>query len=141
MKNFHKQKDYWKPCRPGTIRNVSDSKYLRDRRRFIVRTAMGSVVAGLGLFVGWFVIQHDRRKSPGNAWSEDQFLSQDQTTAVTQIRFSCNDIMERMDDYLAAIEIAKNSQSVDQRVLVSNFKQHLAVCDLCTELVTEAMQS
>ena len=102
---------------------------------------MGSVVAGLGLFVGWFVIQHDRRKGAGISATNGQLMPEAQTTVVTQIRFSCNDIMERMDEYLVAIEIEKGHQSVDQRVLVSNFKQHLAVCKLCTDMIAEARQS
>lgn len=140
MKNFDKQKDYWKPCRPGAIRGVSDSKFIRERRKFIVRAAMGSVVAGLGVFIGMFAINHERRRQ-GESVKLSEANSSRVEASVTQIRFSCNEIMERLDDYLLAMDVGCKERTVDQRVLVSNFKQHLAVCKLCTRIVDDAMQS
>lgn len=141
MKNFHKQQDYWKPCRPGTIREVSDSKFVRERRKFIVRTAMGSVVAGLGLFVGVFAINHDRRRSEALVKLSENNSSKVLEASVTQIRLSCNDIMESLGDYVVAVKTESKEQTLDQRVLISNFKQHMAVCPLCDEIVGDAMQS
>ncbi len=62
MSNFHDRKNYWRPCRPGTILSVADSNFHRDRRKFLVRSAMASVVAGIGLFSSIFVLSHGRRQ-------------------------------------------------------------------------------
>ena len=134
MKNFHKQNDYWRPCRPGTIRNVSDSKFRRDRRRLIIQAAMGSVVAGLGLYTGWFAINHHGRRRSEVA----DLMDHDQKVDVTQILFTCSDVMDNMDEYLTIVDVMENQLTVNQKVLLNNVNQHLKVCDLCTSMMDEA---
>ena len=134
MKNFHKQSDYWRPCRPGTIRSISDSKFRRDRRRFLIQATMGSMVTGLGLYAGWYSLNHRVKRRTELA----DLIDPDQKVDVTQILFTCSDIMDRMDEYLQVVDLPENELSVDQKVLLSGFDQHLRVCKLCSTMVDEA---
>lgn len=140
MKNFDKQTDYWKPCRPGTIRGISDSNFTRDRRKFIVRAAMGSVVVGIGMFTGMFTMNHRSRRSDELLVSSEN-PTETQYTAVKQIRLTCSDIVDNMVDYVLITHIEPTQLSHDQKLLKAEFSQHLAVCQKCVQLVDEALNA
>lgn len=139
MKNSDKQTDYWKPCRPGTIRKVSDSSFSRSRRKFILQATMGGIVAGLGVFSSMFIMNHHKRRLEQSLAADEN--SSNARTTVTQIRLSCSDIIEQMDEFVLISKIAPPQLSPDQKLLKAEFNQHLTVCDTCVHLVEEALNA
>ena len=149
MSNFDKQKDYWKPCRPGTILKAVDSKLQRERRRFLIRSAMGVVVGGAGIFSAIFISTNNSRRRLATRDDEDIFdlamnrkpADEDSLVAQSNERkeFNCQDIKSNLEDYLVALRLQVDQRSTKQSGLVVNFNKHLGVCGKCESLVSAAL--
>ncbi len=150
MSHLDKQKDYWKPCRPGTILGASDTRFQQDRRKFLIRSTMGAVVGSMGLFSAIFVTTHGRRREteisqpldtqlPTNANTLVRSLPQAPSGNITAI--SCSQIHAGLDDYAAARQQIENGRSDAQRELVRQFDAHLKICHSCNEFVSQTLQT
>ena len=160
MSNFHDRKDYWKPCRPGTILSVSDSKFQRDRRRFLIRATMGSVVAGAGLLSSVFVLSQRSRRAAADAGdgaaeaaidsvqlvdSRTSQTAPKRTNAVNKghvrRKFHCPDVIQNLDNYVAAVRKKESSRTQHQHELIAGVDNHIQVCGKCKVKVSDALQN
>lgn len=140
MKNFPKPNDYWKPCRPGTIMKVSDSKFKRQRRRLLVQSAMAGVVAGTGILATLFaVLQRSNgtiAKNEPTESGQDKFV---ETKYMMPIALTCKDIEEQISDYVEAVRTEDSRRTDGQHELIADFAQHLKVCSACRIFVLDAV--
>jgi hypothetical protein len=149
MRNFDKQKDYWKPCRPGTILKAVDSKLQRDRRRFLIRAAMGAVVGGVGVFSAFFISTNNSRRRLASRKNEESSglaitdIRGQENTRLAQLnvptQFTCNDIKSNLDEFLVAYRLPGDQRSEEQIGLLLDFDMHLKICDKCLPLVNDAL--
>ena len=152
MRNLRQQDDYWKPCRPGTILGVSDTKFRRARRKFLVRLTMGGVVTLTGLASGLFALQH--RKNVNAIAKKADSKDADAAMALSKtsnsegrdgtdnklIVLDCRDISELVGSYVVAMRIDENKRTTDQANMIDCFSQHLEMCQGCTKMVENAMR-
>ncbi len=149
MSKFDQQKDYWRPCRPGTILKAVDSKLQRERRRFLIRSAMGVVVGGAGIFSAIFISTNSSRRRFASLENEDRFdlamsgKPADENPLVAQTiepkKFTCNDIKLNLDEFLVAFRLPADQRSEKQSGLLVYFDQHLEVCQKCVPFVNAAL--
>jgi hypothetical protein len=153
MKQLRNQSDYWKPCRPGTILKVTDSKFERHRRRFLIQIAMAGVLAFFGLFSSVFLLIHRRTRALAlNETSEPvrepklqpvaaNKSIEDEPLPADSIRLTCREIKQQLPQYVVAVRTGSDSRSLDQRELIRKFEQHLSVCPYCPMIVLKAVRS
>ena len=131
MRNLRNQDDYWKPCRPGTIYRVTDSKHRRQRRKFAIQMAMGGVVAAAGVFSAMFIAL--QRKNTG-------LIKVAENKSIPKpIKLTCKDIYQLTDVYVKAIRQDVEICSEEEIKLISDFDEHLAYCDNCANKVLKAL--
>lgn len=154
MSNFDQQKDYWKPCRPGTILKAVDLKLQRERRRFLIRSVMGVVVGGAGIFSAVFISTNSSRRRLASLDNDQIFelpMSEkpaDENTLVANTldapanerkKFTCQDIESNLDRYLVAFRLPVDQRSEEQSGLLTDFDRHLEACRNCLPLVNAAL--
>jgi hypothetical protein len=113
MSNFYDRKNYWKPCQPGTILSVVDSNFQRDRRRFLIRSAMGVVLAGSGLFSTVFVLLHGKGRDA--AKRESAFSETGANAATVSSRPTSSYTVESRQATAGGVESRKTSRAAAAR--------------------------
>ncbi len=137
----HDDQDYWKQCKPGTILSVSDSGFERERRQFLIRTAMGGAVVATGIFSGVFATLHGRQNAQvaDNALAADdkqQNSSFSEPKRPVSITLSCSDIQEQLERYVVAFYLDADDRSPQQAQFVEDFGKHLTICPKCVKVVS-----
>ncbi len=139
MNNIRLHDENWKPCRPGTILGVSDSKFRRQRRRFLVQSIMSSVVAAFGLFSAIFVVVH--RRKPGTDLPSFGLVDANpvQHRSHARVALTCEDIERQMDNYLVAVRSKSDQLTLMQKGLLQDVELHIKICPDCRAKVKEAI--
>ena len=139
MTNFHKQKDYWEPCRPGTILGATVSKHQRERRRFLVSIAMGGVATGIGaVAASMSIFNSGFQKMADNSRNGVGAEANYATLPVADQPFICRDVVNNMAVYIAATRLKKNQQNELQQMIVLKVEEHLNLCKHCVAAVKTA---
>lgn len=135
MKHLRKQDDvdYWKPCRPGAIINVSDSKFERQRRRYFIQSSMAVVIGGIGLLSGVFAWK--QRSGDGAVVSENNVASE-----ISLAKLNCDQVHRQLPSYVAAYQLDADQRDEEQQSLIAQFEAHLSYCDACPGKVADALR-
>ena len=143
MRKLRNQEGYWKQCRPGTILGVSDSKFKRQRRRFLIQSAMTGTLASLALFSGLFFLHH--RKSEGEplaATGDNSFGPSDsKERKLARVKLTCKDVAQQMDAFLIAYRLDANERTVMQSELIVDVENHIQSCKSCFGVVQEKIRA
>ena len=102
---------------------------------------MGTVVTGLGMFLGFFAINQERRQLENALELANNQTAKPKPSTAFQVRFNCREIKHQMHDYLAVVNLDDAQLNPAQRELISDFSQHLELCSKCSEMVNDALNA